>query len=452
MKIAFHTPLNRYGSGTPSGDRLMARQLVTLLRELGHAVDIVDAERSFMREPDPALLAAHCEAAEAVSAALAERWRAPEARPDLFFTYHCHYRAPDLIGPGLAARFGLPYVVAEASDAQKRFDGPWAEAAALARAAILRADLHFCMTARDREGLSRLIEPERLVDLPPFLLGLGEVPERAGNPEQQVSRGAKTSAHSAGLRSATDPLPPCGGALEREGVSRAADREQKLTAAHPVTPLPRKGGGLEPVTGDRASPSVLSQEKAVRLIAAAMMRPGTKAGSYLVLARTLARIADLPWTLTLIGDGSERPAVEAAFADFPPGRVAFLGRRERPETLAAFAGHDLFVWPGLNEAYGVVYLEAQAAGLPVVALDSGGVPDVVEPGHGAILAPDGDEAALAAAIARLVGDADLRRRMGEAARRFARQERNGESARAILGRALEALLRRRGTVSGEATS
>jgi glycosyltransferase involved in cell wall biosynthesis len=183
-----------------------------------------------------------------------------------------------------------------------------------------------------------------------------------------------------------------------------------------------------------------------------MMRPGTKAGSYLVLARTLARIVDLPWTLTLIGDGSERTAVEAAFAGFPPGRVAFLGRRERAETLSEFARHDLFVWPGLNEAYGVVYLEAQAAGLAVAALDSGGVPDVVARERSAILVPDRDEAALAAAIGRLIGDADLRRRMGEAASRFARQERNGEGARAILGGALDALMHRRGATSGEAAS
>ena len=118
MKIAFHTPLNRYGDGAPSGDRLMARQLVTLLEELGHAVEILPAERSFMREPDPALLAARKQAAQEVVAALSERWQAPEARPDLIFTYHCHYRAPDLIGPPLAERFDLPFVVAEASDAQ----------------------------------------------------------------------------------------------------------------------------------------------------------------------------------------------------------------------------------------------------------------------------------------------------------------------------------------------
>jgi len=376
VKIAFHTPLNRYGDGAPSGDRLMAHQLVTLLEELGHTVEIVPAERSFMREPDPALLAAHKKAAQGVIVSLTERWQAPQAQPDLFVTYHCHYRAPDLIGPALAERFDLPYLVAEASDAQKRFDGPWAEAAALARAAILRADLHLCMTARDREGLSRLIpEPERLVELPPFLLGVDEVPERVSAPR--------------------------------------ADGEP------------------------------------VRLIAVAMMRQGNKAACYLFLARTLARIADLPWTLTLTGDGPERAAIETAFAGFPSGRVHFLGRRERAEILTQLSSHDLFVWPGLNEAYGVVYLEAQAAGLPVAALDSGGVPAVVARDRTALLAPHGDEAALAATIARLIGDPGLRARMAAAAQVFARQERNGDSARVILAKALDAAIARHGRKAQE---
>ena len=190
-------------------------------------------------------------------------------------------------------------------------------------------------------------------------------------------------------------------------------------------------------------------DEPVRLIAVAMMRPGNKAACYVFLARTLARIADLPWTLTLIGDGPERPAIEAAFASLPPGRVRFLGRRERTDILSQLAAHDLFVWPGLNEAYGVVYLEAQAAGLPVAALDSGGVPAVVARDRTALLARHGDEAALSAKIGQLIGDSALRARMGEAARDFARQERNGESARAVLATALSAAVARHGRKAQE---
>lgn len=370
LKIAFHTPLNRYGDGAISGDRRMAWQLVTLLERLGHHVEIVPSERSFMREPDKAQLAANQANAREVVEQLARAWQAPAARPDLFFTYHCHYRAPDLIGPALAQRFDLPYVLTEDSDAPKRLEGPWAPAAALARAAILRADLHFCMTPRDREGLAKLIpDAGRLVDLPPFLLADGEIPARSG-PARQAG---------------------------------------------------------EPV----------------RLIVVAMMRKGTKENSYFALARSLARIADQRWSLTLIGDGPQRTAVEAAFAGFAPDRLRWLGRRSNAETQAELAAHDLFVWPGLNEAYGLVYLEAQAAGLPVAALASGGVPAVVEPGRTGLLAPNHDETALADAIATLIAQPALRERLGAAARVFAREERNGEAACAILGQALETTMRRR---------
>jgi glycosyltransferase involved in cell wall biosynthesis len=369
LKIAFHTPLNRYGDGAISGDRRMARQLVTLLERLGHSVEIVPAERSFMREPDEAELSAHQAAAQEVIERLASAWQYPAVRPDLFFTYHCHYRAPDLIGPALVERFALPYLLAEASDAPKRFSGGWAAAATLARDAIQRADLHLCMTARDREGLAKLLPGDvPLVDLPPFLLADGDRPVRNG-------------------------------------------------AARPI-----------------GAPA--------RLIVVAMMRKGTKENSYFALARTLAGIVEKPWTLTLIGDGAQRAAVEAAFAGFPPERLRWLGRIGNAETRAELAAHDLFVWPGLNEAYGLVYLEAQAAGLPVAALHSGGVPAVVEPGRTGLLVADHDEAALGETIAALIDQPALRERLGSAARIFAREERNGEAACAILAGALEAATRR----------
>ncbi|MEN5082635.1 glycosyltransferase family 4 protein [Bosea sp. TWI1241] len=364
MRIAFHTPLNRYGDGAVSGDRRMARQLVALLERLGHAVEVIDAPRSFMREPDPALLAAHRLAAEKVCERQARRWRLPGARPDLVFTYHCHYRAPDLVGAPLARRLGLPLVIAEASDAPKRFDGPWAQAAGLAREAIRTADLHLCMTPRDRAGLAALVEPDRLVDLPPFLL----------------------TAHEAPL------------------------------------PAPRSDDGIP------------------RLIAVAMMREGTKENSYRHLARALALIADRPWTLTLIGDGPRRAAIEAAFSPLPAGRVTWAGLRDNRTILAALGEHDLFVWPGLREAYGLVYLEAQAAGLAVAALDSGGVPAVVHRDETALLVPEEDPAALAMAIAALMGDPARRARMGAAAARFVREERDGRAACAILREVLARLV------------
>ncbi|MGQ7530550.1 glycosyltransferase, partial [Streptococcus suis] len=72
--------------------------------------------------------------------------------------------------------------------------------------------------------------------------------------------------------------------------------------------------------------------------------------------------------------------------------------------VATLAEHDLFVWPGVREAYGLVYLEAQAVGLPIVAFDSGGVSATVRRGETALLLPEDDEAGLASALGDLLDD------------------------------------------------
>lgn len=172
------------------------------------------------------------------------------------------------------------------------------------------------------------------------------------------------------------------------------------------------------------------------MLAVAMMRAPDKLASYRLLAEAVTRLGDLPWRLILVGDGPERRAVEAAFA--PLGqRIAFAGLRG-PEEIARFhAATDLFAWPAVNEAYGMAILEAEAAGLPVVAGAVGGVPEIVADGETGLLAAPGDAAAFASALARLLRDAELRRRMGKAAaRRIA--ERHGFDAAAAR---LDSILR-----------
>lgn len=71
-----------------------------------------------------------------------------------------------------------------------------------------------------------------------------------------------------------------------------------------------------------------------------------------------------------------------------------------------------------EESFGVAVLEASACGLPVVATDTGGVPEVCRDGDTAIMVPPGDSAALAQAIIRLAQDKKLRTEMGRAGRRF----------------------------------
>jgi glycosyltransferase involved in cell wall biosynthesis len=177
-----------------------------------------------------------------------------------------------------------------------------------------------------------------------------------------------------------------------------------------------------------------------RLLAVAMMRPGDKLHSYRILADALARLGHLPWALDIVGDGDARGEVEAAFAGLA-GRVRFHGRIDSRQTLQTFyEAADLFVWPAVNEAYGMVLLEAQAHGCPVVAGAYGGVASVVRHGETGILTHPGDAADFAGAVAALIEDRRRRAALGAAARSFVRRERTLGSAAAILRQALAPLV------------
>ena len=155
------------------------------------------------------------------------------------------------------------------------------------------------------------------------------------------------------------------------------------------------------------------------LLAVAMMRPGDKLASYRVLAAALARLGDRAWRLLIAGDGPARPAVMRALG--PLGdRVVCLGRVDGDALPGLYAASDLYVWPAVGEAFGLGFLEAQAAGLPVVGGRTGGVPDVVADRRTGLLVPVGDAGAFAGATRRLLDAPELRRVMGwRAARRVA---------------------------------
>ena len=160
----------------------------------------------------------------------------------------------------------------------------------------------------------------------------------------------------------------------------------------------------------------------VRLITVAMMRPGAKLASYRLLAAALARMPLVDWELVIAGDGAARPEVEAAFAPFPPEQVRFVGFQTATSVAAWLRASDVYVWPAIDEAFGMAFIEAQACGLPVVAGDGGGVGAVVCAGRTGLLVPVGDAEAFANATCRLLTDAGLRRQMAEAAPAYARAE------------------------------
>lgn len=130
----------------------------------------------------------------------------------------------------------------------------------------------------------------------------------------------------------------------------------------------------------------------------------------------LAAVAEIPEAMFVFaGEGPLRAELEARAAQLGVAdRVRFLGRREDiPQMLAAC---DVFALPSLYEGSSLAVLEAMAAGIPIVSSAIGGTEELIEDGQSGLLVPPGDAKALAAALLRLVGDADLRQNLGAKAR------------------------------------
>jgi glycosyltransferase involved in cell wall biosynthesis len=150
------------------------------------------------------------------------------------------------------------------------------------------------------------------------------------------------------------------------------------------------------------------------LLSVGMMRTRDKLASYRVLAQAFTLLRDKAWRALLVGDGPARAEIEQLMAPFGE-RVRFAGVVPHAELPKVYAGADLYLWPAINEAYGMAFLEAQAAGLPVVAGRTGGVPAVVADRVTGILTPIGDAAAFAAAVAHLLDRPDERARLAQGA-------------------------------------
>ncbi|BCH29269.1 glycosyl transferase [Mesorhizobium sp. L-8-10] len=175
------------------------------------------------------------------------------------------------------------------------------------------------------------------------------------------------------------------------------------------------------------------------ILAVGMMRPNAKFRSYELLAAALGRLPDLAWKLAIVGDGPMRGNVERLLSALPAERVHFAGAIGRDEVLRWMRAADIMAWPGFSEAFGMVYLEAQACGLPVVALHTAGVPVVVEDAVSGMLTAE-DAEAYAAALRSLLASEAKRRAYGAAGRRNVERSHNIASAAKVMRDRLGALV------------
>ncbi|MBW2065059.1 MAG: glycosyltransferase family 4 protein [Deltaproteobacteria bacterium] len=159
------------------------------------------------------------------------------------------------------------------------------------------------------------------------------------------------------------------------------------------------------------------------VLSAAMLRPGVKARGIRLVIESCSRLfrQGLRFKLVIAGDGKERRRLETLARKHLPGRALFLGKVNPGEMRRFYSGGDLFVFPGIQESLGVVYLEAQSCRLPVVALSAWGASEAVIHGETGLLSHPDQMDRFTDSIALLLRDRGLRARMGISAERHVRK-------------------------------
>lgn len=175
-----------------------------------------------------------------------------------------------------------------------------------------------------------------------------------------------------------------------------------------------------PLTPDQAL-SVRSQlglqDRRV-VVTAAMMRPGVKEDGISFVIDACARIkSEIPdLHLLILGDGAGRQRLGERAARLLPGAHTFAGRIAPQDMHRWYQVGDVFAFPGIGEALGMVYLEAQCCAVPVVATSHDGAPEVVANGESGIIVPPFSVERFAEAMAALLLDSDVRARLGRQGR------------------------------------
>lgn len=150
--------------------------------------------------------------------------------------------------------------------------------------------------------------------------------------------------------------------------------------------------------------------EATWLICAAMMRSGDKLRSYRELFAALEVISDENWNLIVIGGGTKSREVRSLFSGIGE-RCLFTGELDQVQIARWFRMADCYVWPSVNEAFGMALLEATGHGLPALSYDYGGVGTIIEDGVNGFLVPPGDKLLFIDRLRLLVNEQTIRSRM-----------------------------------------
>ncbi len=348
-KIAFFAPIKPPDHPIPSGDRLIAQNLIKALELGGNSVELASTYICYSKRSADDILGQRKTGALEDADRLVTHYLALEApeRPDIWFTYHPYCKAPDWIGPLVSKTLRIPYVTIEAArTGQGGPDDEWGPWRAEAQSGIKQADMHLVFKPSDRAYLMKLLRSEeKLRDFPIFV-----------------------------------------------DLEMLTGEEKHDLPVHWALDTPT-------------------------LITTGMMRKGKKDKNFYILAEILSGMTNDSWNLVVVGGGPEEEVIRGAFSSIPDDRIHWTGQVDHEDVLKWMRAADTFIWPGWKEPIGMVYLEAEAQGLPVIAYESMGVPLVVTHGDTGLLAPEGDVGEMRENTRILLGNADLRARMGKAAKK-----------------------------------
>ncbi|MGC8720608.1 MAG: glycosyltransferase family 4 protein [Thermodesulforhabdaceae bacterium] len=177
------------------------------------------------------------------------------------------------------------------------------------------------------------------------------------------------------------------------------------------------------------------------LLTVCRFREGVKWQSLAFLFDALAILSsEKTFILLVVGSGPLRSLVEHYAIERLENRVRFIGEVPHSRLFPYYSLADLFVFPGIKESLGMVYLEAQSCGCPVVALDGEGVRQVISHGETGLLVSPPVPEAYAKAISWMLDNPDVRQKMGERAVIFVRKERNANINNLRVMEAIENLV------------
>lgn len=344
--ILFYAPLSNQHNIDLSGDKIIAASFVNLFEILGYKVLTPSIFSSRESKGLSHIQAKIIE--EAQEEIVRIEYSLKSEKPILWVTYHHYHKAPDLLGPVIAEKFNIPYILIEASLNPKERYGNWSVFYPFVEKALQKVDVILSLNPKDA-----------------LILG-------------QNGYGGKNSHFPLMIQ------------------PQFFEQIDKPTSRQFIA---------DKYSLDINKPWIL---------VVAQMREHKKYDSYMYLKESLGLLKNQDYELLIIGSGEKKSAITHCFSAVK--QAYFFGVIEPKDMPVYYAASDVFAWPGLREAMGMVYLEAQAMGLPVVMDQRSGGCYFIEINETGFIARNKHEYAYCLEI--LLKDNILKEKMGSNAAEF----------------------------------